>query len=52
MEYGCERDHLTATQKDEEVKRAKELQAQGKTQREIAAQMGMSLGKVNDLLKP
>lgn len=50
--YGCERDHLTATQKDEEVRRAKELQAQGKTQREIAAQMGVSLGKVNNLLKP
>lgn len=50
--YGCESDHLTATQKDEEVKRAKELQAQGKTQREIAAQMGVSLGKVNNLLKP
>ena len=52
VEYGCERDHLTATQKDEEVRRAKELQAQGKTQREIAAQMGVSLGKVNNLLKP
>lgn len=51
-EYGCESDHLTATQRDEEVKRAKELQAQGKTQREIAAQMGVSLGKVNNLLKP
>lgn len=50
--YGCERDHLTATQKDEEVRRAKELQSQGKTQREIAAQMGVSLGKVNNLLKP
>ena len=50
--YGCESDHLTTTQRDEEVKRAKELQAQGKTQREIAAQMGVSLGKVNNLLKP
>jgi len=50
--YGCERDHLTATQRDEEVRRAKELKAQGKTQREIAAQMGVSLGKVNNLLKP
>ncbi len=52
VEYGCERDHLTATQRDEEVRRAKELQSQGKTQREIAAQMGVSLGKVNNLLKP
>ena len=50
--YGCESDHLTATQRDEEVRRAKELQSQGKTQREIAAQMGVSLGKVNNLLKP
>ena len=51
-EFGCESDHLTATQRDEEVKRAKELKAQGMTQREIAAQMGVSLGKVNNLLKP
>ena len=50
--YGCESDHLTSTQRDEEVRRAKELQSQGKTQREIAAQMGVSLGKVNNLLKP
>ena len=50
--YGSERDHLTATQRDEEVKRAKELKSQGKTQREIVAQMGVSLGKVNNLLKP
>ena len=49
--YGSERDHLTATQRDEEVKRAKELKSQGKTQREIVALMGVSLGKVNNLLK-
>ena len=52
VEYGCERDHLTATQRDEEVRRAKELKSQGMNQREIAAQMGVSLGKVNKLLKP
>ena len=52
VEYGCERDHLNESAKDALVQRAKELQAQGKTQREIAAQMGVSLGKVNNLLKP
>ena len=52
VEYGSERDHLTENAKDALVQRAKELQSQGKTQREIAAQMGVSLGKVNNLLKP
>ena len=52
VEYGCERDHLNESAKDALIQRAKELQSQGKTQREIAAQMGVSLGKVNNLLKP
>jgi len=51
VEYGCERDHLTATQRDEEIRRAKELKSQGKTQRAIAKEMNMSPGKVNGLLK-
>ena len=51
VEYGCERDHLTATQRDEEVRRAKELKSQGMSQRAIAKEMNMSSGKVNGLLK-
>ena len=49
--YGCERDHLTASPQDVLINRAKALQSQGKTQREIAAQLGVSLGTVNNYLK-
>jgi hypothetical protein len=51
VEYGCERDHLNESAKDALIRRAKELQAGGKTQREIAAQLGVSLGTVNNWLK-
>ena len=51
VEYGSERDHLTENAKDALIQRAKELKAQGKTQREIAAQLGVSLGTVNNWLK-
>ena len=50
--YGVESDHLAATRRDEEVKRAKELKSQGMSQLAIAKEMNMSLGKINDLLKP
>lgn len=52
--YGTERSHLQEpSEKDREaqVKQARELQANGKTQREIATLMGISAAKVNRLLK-
>ena len=51
VEYGCERDHLNENARDALIQRAKELQSQGKAQREIAAQLGVSLGTVNNYLK-
>lgn len=51
VEYGSERDHLTENAKDALIQRAKEMKAQGKTQREIAAQLGVSVGTVNNWLK-
>lgn len=37
-------------QRQQEIKKAKELRAQGKTQTQIATEMGCSIGKVNGLL--
>lgn len=51
VEYGSERDHLTENAKDALIQRAKEMKAQGKTQREIATQLGVSVGTVNNWLK-
>lgn len=51
VEYGCERDHLNENARDALIQRAKELQSQGKTQREIASQLGVSVGTVNNYLK-
>ena len=52
--YGAERDHLKQpTEKDREViiSKAKELSQQGKTQRQIASELSISLGCVNKYLK-
>jgi RecA-family ATPase len=51
--FAHERDHLKAyTENDREnlAEKAKEMKAQGRTQRDISAQLGISLGKVNNLL--
>ncbi len=50
-EYGCESDHLTATPKDELIKRVKELAAKGVPYRDIKAQTGASLGAISNYLK-
>ena len=53
-EFGNERDHLsTPSDNDRQdlVRQAAELEQQGKTQREIASVLSVSLGKVNSLLK-
>lgn len=53
MEYGNESEHLIQapnTTREELVNRAKELSAQGKTQREIATELGKSLGTINNYL--
>lgn len=55
LDFATERDHLRApSESDREnlVEQAKELSAKGMTQREISAQLGVSLGKVNKILKP
>jgi RecA-family ATPase len=52
--FGTEREHLKElTEKDREtnVSKAKELSQQGKSQRVIAAELGISLGAVNKYLK-
>ena len=52
--YGNEREHLKQyTDKDREtnIEKVKELNTQGKSQRQIANEMGMSLGAVNKYLK-
>ena len=54
VEYGCERDHLRqATDNDRiaMIERAKELSAKGKSQRDIATELGVSVGTVNSYLK-
>ena len=52
--FAQERDHLKAqSENDREtlIEKAKELSAQGRSQREISAQLGISLGAVNKYLK-
>lgn len=54
MDFGTEREHLKQqTEEDREtlILKVKELSAQGVTQREIAAKVGISLGAVNKYLK-
>jgi len=54
LEYGCECVHLrqmTDKDRDELIARAKELSSQGKSQREIKEELGVSLGTVNNWLK-
>ena len=52
--YGNEREHLKQyTDKDREIniEKVKELNTQGKSQRQIATQLGVSVGTVNKYLK-
>lgn len=52
--YGIEREHLKElTEKDKAstIERVKELSGQGKSQRQISAELGISLGCVNKYLK-
>lgn len=52
--YSAEKEHLkeqTETDADNMIEQAKALSALGKTQRDIAKELGISLGKVNKLLK-
>lgn len=52
--FGTEREHLKElTEKDREtnISKAKELSQQGKSQRTIAAELGISVGAVNKYLK-
>jgi len=52
--YGCESEHLrqiTADDREALIERAKELSAQGKSQREIAKELGVSPGTINNYLK-
>lgn len=52
--YGCESEHLrqiTADDREALIERAKELSAQGKSQRDIAKELGVSPGTVNNYLK-
>lgn len=54
LNYSNEREHLkerTQKDKDETILKAKELSTQGKTQREIAHELGISIGTVNKYLK-
>lgn len=54
VEYGCESEHLrqlTENDRDNMVERVKELSAKGKSQREIAKELGISVGSVNNYLK-
>ncbi len=53
VNFGTERDHLKVfTVKDREtnISKCKELHAQGKSQRQIAAEIGISVGAVNKYL--
>lgn len=52
--YGCESEHLrqiNAEDRSDMIERAKELSAQGKSQRAIASELGVSPGTVNNYLK-
>ncbi len=54
LEYGCESEHLrqlTVDDRDALVEQAKELSSQGKSQREIAKELGISPATVNNWLK-
>ncbi len=54
LEFGNEREHLAILNKndrEEMIYKVSELEFQGKTQREIASDLGVSTGKVNTLLK-
>ena len=54
INFGTEREHLKVfTEKDREtnISKCKELHGQGKSQRQIAAEIGISLGAVNKYLK-
>ena len=54
LEYGRESEHLKQiTEKDREsnIEKAKELSEQGKSQRQISSELGISLGAVNKYLK-
>ena len=52
--YGAEREHLkelSSNDREKNISEAKELRSQGFTQRQIATQLGISLGAVNKYLK-
>lgn len=54
LRFGKEREHLKEhTEKDKEsiIEKVKELNQQGKTQRQISTELGISLGAVNKYLK-
>ena len=54
VDHGCESEHLrqiTADDREALIERAKELSVQGKSQREIAKELGVSPGTVNNYLK-
>jgi hypothetical protein len=54
LDFGDEREHLkipSEKDKTQIIERAKELSQQGKSQREIAKELGISLGAVNKYLK-
>ena len=54
LEYGCESEHLrqiTDKDRDQLIKRAKELSAQGKSVRDIHCELGVSVGTVQNYLK-
>jgi len=52
--YGSEQEHLkqvTQSDKESKIEKAKELSKEGKTQRDIATQLGIALGTVSKYLK-
>ena len=54
LNFGAEREHLKQfTEKDREsaIERAKELSQQGNSQRQIAAELDISVGAVNKYLR-
>jgi hypothetical protein len=54
LDFGNEQDHLrlmTNEDKSQRIERVKELSTQGKNQRTIATELGISLGAVNKYLK-
>ena len=54
MAFGTEREHLkevTAKDRETNIEKVKELSQQGKSQRQISAELGISLGAVNKYLK-